>query len=507
MQDQNKIIYSEGKNIIDTFIKVVKDKANFVIAKDDSEENIIIPSNIREYVNTVTFIYRESTLDSFKEYLMSEINSNLSKENIQFFNELNNTTNKILNKKIINWLSIIYKNKLNNSSDDLLSLTQATNYNNVSYGDLLSIIRFLDKTRVFSEKETPYFLTYLSNYYSIRLSESLKNNLLVNDNLEFQYLINGHLTNEHIKYLPSERKGKSRDYFEVYKSPKKIYELISNLNINGNKDELYFWLSCFFDHLGDNTNYVISDDEINKRTINRPGSPFESVTFNTISFLYNTLHPKNIIDTYIPSAISDKVKESGLYIEMEEWKNSLKPNNDYFQIFNIAFFNKFINLMYKRAKTKDSLIHFDTYLYEYIVNGITEIMYDLNKDYNFDFGKLLNHPLLKYWSDETNKEKVNLVLRKVFEIPEKSLEKKKHLINKDTYSLVKKYKSNIINRSSTKTVITNLITRLEEIPNTPSNYIDLIRDLRIKMDDSSGDSNEIKKELLSLIDNSIINNG
>ncbi|QRM90780.1 hypothetical protein FG167_16545 [Lacinutrix sp. WUR7] len=507
MKTNNKTIYSEDKNIVDTFIKVVKDKANFVIIKDDSEENIIIPANIREYINTVTFIYRESSLDSFKEYLMSEINSNLSKENVQFFNELNNTSNKVLNRKIINGLGVIYKDKLESSIDNLYSLTQATNSNNVSYGDLLSIIRFLEKTRFFSEKETPFFLTYLSNYYSIRISEALKNNLLNYNNSDFYYLINDQLTNRSIKYLPSERKGKPRDYFEIHKSPKKIFELISSLDIDGNNEELYFWLSSFFDRLGDNMNYVTSDDEIKSRTINRPGNPFESVTFNAISFLYNTLSPKNILQTYIPNTISDKVKKTDLYIEMEEWKNSLQPDNDYFQIFNIALFNKFINLMYKRAGTKDSLIHFDTYLYEYIVRGIPELIDDLNKDYNFDFGKLLNHPLLQYWSNETNKEKVSLVLRKVFEIPEKSLEKKKYPINKDAYSLVKKYKSNIINRINTKTVITNLITRLEEIPNTSPNYIDLIRDLRIKMDDSSRDSNDVKNELLNLIDNSIINNG
>ena len=164
MKIENKTIYSDDKNIVDTFIKVVKDKANFVIIKDDSEENIIIPANIREYINTVTFIYRESSLDSFKEYLMSEINSNLSKSNIQFFNELNNTSNKIINKKIINGLGIMFENKLSKSLDNLLPLTRATNYNNVSYGDVLSVIRFLEKTRIFTEKEAPYFLTYLSNY-------------------------------------------------------------------------------------------------------------------------------------------------------------------------------------------------------------------------------------------------------------------------------------------------------------------------------------------------------
>ena len=85
MELDKKIIYSKNKNIVDTFIKVVKDKADFIIIKNDSEENIIIPSNIREYINAVTFIFRESTLDSYKEFLIGEINSNLSKKTLSFF--------------------------------------------------------------------------------------------------------------------------------------------------------------------------------------------------------------------------------------------------------------------------------------------------------------------------------------------------------------------------------------------------------------------------------------
>ena len=504
MELDKKIIYSKNKNIVDTFIKVVKDKADFIIIKNDSEENIIIPSNIREYINAVTFIFRESTLDSYKEFLIGEINSNLSKKNIKFFQELNNTSNKILNKKIVNWFNVIFSKELSFASPHLQTITKSTNYSHVSYGDVLSVIRFVHKTRVFSEKETLYFLTYLSNYYSIRLSESLK----INSTLDkFDDLINGQLTNVSIKYLPFENNSKPRDYFKIYKSPQEIYELVSNLPIDCDKEELYYWLTFFFDRLGDDKDYSTLDDEIKKRTINRSGGTFHSVTLNAISFIYNSLSPDHVIETYIPTVLTDNVKSSKLYLDIKEWNENLLLNNDYFQIFNIAFFNKFINAMYKRAVTKDSLVYFDAYLYEYIINGVPALIEDLNKDYNFNFEKLLKNPLLVFWKDEKNTNNVNLVLREIFKVPAKQIETKKHLINKEALRVVKDYKSNINNSKNVKTVTTNLIKRLEKNPNVPQNYIESIRDLRIKMNDKSIDINETKSELLRLIDNSTVKNG
>lgn len=504
---ENKTIYSQEKSIIDTFIKVIKDKANFTITKDDSEENIIIPSNIREYVNTITFIYREGTLDSFEKYLMDEINNNLSRENIQFFNDLNNTSNKILNKKIINRLGLNYEFELQEKSfesHELYELTSATNQNNVSYGDILSIIRFLEKINTFSQKEDTYFLTYLSNYYSIRISKSLKNSLLRKDNTEFNYLINGQLTNGHIKYFPSERGGKPRDYFKINKSPKEIYELILNSKFDINKEELYLWLSFFFDRLGDDTDYVTSDDEIKKRTVNRPGSPFESVTFNAISFLHNTLTPENTIETYIPNSIVDKIKGSKLYLEIIDWNNSLNGDDDYFQLLNIALFNKFINSMYNRAKTKDSLIHFDAYLYEYIIEGIPELINELNKDYNFDFGKLLEHPILKYWKNNLNTEPLNLILRELFETPKEIRKEEKYDI-KEIFSILRSYSPRIRFGSDKKRIVTNLIRRLEK-RNSPKNILTPLRNMRSKMNNPSLNSSETTAKILDLIDN-LINNG
>lgn len=505
MKTENKTVYSDDKNIVDTFIKVVKDKANFTITKDDSEENIIIPSNIREYVNTITFIYREGTLDSFKKYLMDEINNNLSQENIQFFNDLNNTSNKILNKKIINFLGVNYEYELEEDLTELYSLTLATNQSNVSYGDVLSIIRSLDKTKGFSKNETPYFLTYLFNYYSIRLSESLKSiPLLKKDYSEFNYLINGQLTNEYIKYLPSERNEKPRDYFKINKSPKEIYELILNSQIDTDKEELYLWLSFFFNRLGDDTDYVTSDDEIKKRTVNRPGSPFESVTFNAISFLHNILSPENTIEAYIPNFIVNKIEETQLYKKIINWNDLLNKDDDYFQIFNIALFNKFINAMYSRAKTKDSLIHIDAYLYEYIIEGIPELINELNKDYNYDFGKLLEHPILKYWKDNLNTEPINLVLRKLFETPKEIKKEEKHDI-KEIISILRTYSSRIRYGSDKKRIVTNLIRRLEK-RNSPKNLLIPIRNMRSKMNDPSLNLTETTTKILDLIDN-LINNG
>ncbi|WP_299122065.1 hypothetical protein [uncultured Tenacibaculum sp.] len=499
MQDQNKIIYSKEKSIIDTFIKVVKDKANFTITKDDSEENIIIPSNIREYVNTITYIFRESTLDSFKEYLMSEINSNLSKENVQFFNELNNTPNKILNRKIINWLGVIYNHKLESRLNNLFSLTQATNYNNVSYGDILSIIRYIEKTRLFSEKETPYFLTYLSNFYSIRLSETLNNNLLNYYESDFYFLVNGQLTNEQIKYFPYENNSKPRDYFKIYKSPQEIYELISNLNIQENKEELYLWLTFFFDRLGDDKDYTIIDDEIKKRTINRPGSTFKSVTFNAISFLYNILFLKNTIRTYVPNTITNKVSDSILYIEMEEWKNSLQTDNDYFQIFNIALFNKLINAIYKRAITKDSLSHFSTYLYEYIFNGIPEVINELNEEYQFNFEKLFENPFFKYWSE--NKLVLNQILDLLFEdsTKEKFKSKNNYIIDNTNLKMINRF----IYRSLpylNKTRLTILLNKLQK-SNNPPNQAFFDEAWRIKNQITNNNIQEKKAEIQNLLNN------
>lgn len=452
-------IYSEGLSIDKSIIKLIYNKSSHIITWNDFEDNIIIPKTLRELANTITFLYRENGLSSFKKYLLKSIEDDLSQNEIIFFNDLENTSNKTLNQFIVNWLgenepNIITESRLYNErrreyemrreyelrreldmrkeyeakrntnnrgrdfqESELINITSATKYYNVSFGDILFLLKELESKRVITNKPKHNLYTYIKIYYSLRISEAVSNKSPLND------FINLNLTNTYQKYFPAEKSGYDRHEFIIKHSPKSLQELISgneilndllkDSDING-FDDLYLWLSSFFTLIGNQINqYRQDEDNQSKRTIEKVGSPYNSVTFNSLSFLYNVLSPDNTIERFFNDKTT--VKESKLYKNIIDWKTGLCENDDYYNIFNLQLFDEFITEIHKFSISKDSFNTFGDRMYTYIVKGIEKVTDLLIEKYPHIELKIINtNPIIKYWTN--NREVIDELLSQIFEL-------------------------------------------------------------------------------------------
>jgi len=481
----SKDSYLKKKKLEDIFIELIYKNTKLIITKSEGIKNLFIPNTIRDFTNTVSYIYRGDSLLTIKKYLFKEISNNLKGDLYNLFFQLDKTPDKLLNQYIVNSIGAININKVNHSlypnrqfskskSNDILSvdsihrIVRSSIHYNVSFGDILSVFKSLDDHILITENELLYFNYYLKLYYSIRIEESKTNTE------NFSSLINGTLTNSTISFLPSEKGGLDRDEFKIDHKPIELLELIEKLN-NSDKNsvELYYWLSFFFTTLGTpNTNFRQQPERLYNSSIqNKVGTPHKSVNFNSIAFIYNILEPEITFDRFSDNSI---LKEDlKLFNDLKEW-NTQNLKDGYLDIFNISLFNEFLYELNAYESDKDSFSSYSDRMHTYIIKGFTEIINKFKVKYSFiNIENLLNNPFIKYW--EENLDEVN-ILFSIIRTEYSSEEKLKEL-----NSLLKKYLKRIPDATPNRrpSVFGNLLNKISDLKIKPnSNYNELIKELK-----------------------------
>ena len=291
-------------------------------------------------------------------------------------------------------------------------ITESSSYANVSYADVMLLIRSLEEYRLFSDKDLFKLYSYIKLYYSLRISLSDKTELL--------QLVNGEMTNSDLKFLRSEQGAKDRHEFKIEFKPVDLFKLIedrkslfnfkeniqptkeeTNVKYTTSKEELYFWLTCFFTHLGTPSSRYRNESEVQHKTIAKKiGSPYLTVTFNALAFLHNTLSTKLVLKRFFPN--DNLVKQTPLFGEIEAWNEELKEGSNYYNIFNFQLFDEFLIELYNKAMDKnlDSNGSFGTDLHNFIVNGLAEVIDVFNVKYPYlDLNPILDNPIIKYWNN------------------------------------------------------------------------------------------------------------
>jgi transcription initiation factor TFIIIB Brf1 subunit/transcription initiation factor TFIIB len=510
-EDVDKDVY-KGKSIEKTILELIYRKTKHIVTSNDFE-NIIIPSTLRNIANVATFIYREKNIEAYKRVLFKGINSDLKTDYINFFKEIENTPNKSLNQYIVNWIGSENNKRLENNESKrgfkrllyptvknfknreesvlyrhVYLITEASNNANVSYADVMLLVRRLEENGLFSDKDLFKLYSYIKLYYSLRISLSDKTELL--------QLVNGEMTNSELKFLRSEQGASDRHEFKIEYKPVDLFKLIedrkSSFNFKENiqptkeeireetkeiyttsKDELYFWLTFFFTHLGTPNSKYRNESEIQHKTIAKKiGSPYLTVTFNSLAFLHNTLSAKLVLKRFFPD--DNLVKQTPLFAEIEAWNEELKEDSNYYNIFNFQLFDEFLIELYKKSidKNLDSNGSFGTDLHNFIVNGLSEVIDVFKVKYPYlDLTPILDNPIIKYWNK--NIDSVTALLDLIRNVKNQDETKEALKLAK---SYINKIKRAQVHSTSLKTLInklkkkdfknkTHIINNLEKVYN------------------------------------------
>ncbi|PKG51035.1 hypothetical protein [Olleya sp. 1-3] len=466
----------KDKSIEKTILELIYRKTKHIVTYNDFNQNVIIPCTIRNIANAVTFIYREENIDAYKRLLFKGISNDLDIDNINFFKELENTPNKTLNQYIVNWIGsvnnkILEINRVNrnftrllypvdyrdslkranidvpNSYRNINLITEASSHSNVSYGDVMQLIRSLESYRLFSDKDLYKLYSYLKLYYSIRISLSNRTELI--------QLINGGMTNPGFKFLPAELKASPRDEFKIEYKPIDLLGLIkSNKTFENNSIELYYWLSFFFTHLGTPNPRFRDDTEVQHETsINKIGNPHKTVTFNSLAFIHNSLSPRKVVKRFFSE--QNIVMKTQLFNDLEIWNNNLTTNSDYYNIFNFQLFDEFLSELYRIASEKNLNGNFGDDLYNFIINGIEEVVKVFKIKYPYlNLNSLLDNPIIKYWNK--NLESITSLLDFIRNIKNEDENRKVAIL------LAKSYQSNIEKAKNKSRTIKILVNKLKE---------------------------------------------
>jgi hypothetical protein len=346
-------------------------------------------------------------------------------------------------------------------------ITESSSYANVSYADVMLLIRSLEEYRLFSDKDLFKLYSYIKLYYSLRISLSNKTELL--------QLVNGEMTNSYLKFLRSEQGASGRHEFKIEYKPVDLFKLISDrkslFNFKENiqptkeetkeiyttsKEELYFWLTFFFTHLGTPNSRYRNESEIQYKTIAKKiGSPYLTVTFNSLAFLHNTLSTKLVLKRFFPD--NHLVKQTPLFAEIEAWHEELKEDSNYYNIFNFQLFDEFLTELYNKAMDKnlDSNGSFGTDLHNFIVNGLSEVIDVFKVKYPYlDLTPILDNPIIKYWNK--NLDSVTALLDLIRNIKNQDETKEAVKLAKSYISKIKRAKTH---STSLKTLINKLIKK------------------------------------------------
>lgn len=533
------ICFNKSREIQNAFREVILKKNLHFSSKTKGEINLLVPNNIRNLSNSISFLLKDATKDGFKKFLLKEIKDNLPNEFFRFFESLESLPNHLINQYIVNWIGeltstgyrlksiertiaddkskslIIRGNRRiedgNLRSSGLNSILEASVYYNVSYGDVNYIIHELEKNSTLSDVTSKLFVVYLKNYYSYRILLPEKNKL---QNLEV--FLNGRQTLVQefpfngIDFFPAEKSssGKRREEYKINYKPvdlrNYLFENTNKLEIE--QLEIYYWLTFFFTYIGttENSRFRKESSDVIKNTISKLGNPYQSVTFNSIAFLNNILYPNLVLKRFFNESEMEKVKTTCFFENLNQWvkdvQDSKQSLDNYFLIFNLDFFNEFLNELY--VLTSESKVPFDTFgerLYTYIPVNFNLIVESLNKKYDYfdiDFSFIITNPFIKFWIE--NNSEISTVLTKIH-----GLTNSNEISSEILVKYIKSKTSSLQRAKNTSTALKRYINELqkEKLINSSNKVIfDKIFEYYIQLRKSKNDLS-IKDNLIDYIKN------
>ncbi|MBN1058783.1 hypothetical protein FDA09_09185 [Clostridium botulinum] len=417
-------------NLENVVLGITYQKTGLIFVKNNDGTHYLIPDNLRELHNYISFIYKlpEDAKDSglgiekFEKYFMeSWINNNLPLNYKEFINEFYNVSTNLKNKYIVTNIgnvieSIIEindtkliksikeqeqdKNKgkrLNFSEkhNELINIIQRENKSeNISFGDVLLVLNTYND--YYDDSNIRKLIFAIKTMYSI----NFRKNIFINENIQHvRILLGGKIFNQHeIKFLLSNRDYVKLSYNKLEIDSVNINEYIMKIKhyLNGktyrlpvNEFNIVEYLNLF----------ILNFNEIDERAYRSDDNIYYDVNprfqedgkvgtlkyayFNILAFVFNLIDTDEYLRKIFKELTDnekcfDELIKKSIFknIEYEEW---LKNYKVIVPIYSLELLERIFKNVESKIKNKlKNNINNDWFKYiKVFMNSVEEAMEDL----------------------------------------------------------------------------------------------------------------------------------
>lgn len=377
----NDIIFNnEEENIEKVIFELLFNNHNLLITKSKYRFNSIIPKTLRELQEFFNIIVEKDQLENLKKYLLSTV----KKESIypEIFEEIDRRNGHNLNLYIILKIrSLMRVGRENLYATSIISditifreLSESTNPDNISIGDVYSYIKNFEALIPFDDPKNNQFIDFIKIYYTIRNLDKAK--------FSDTNLIGG-IYNGALRLFRSDGR-KRRDWVEFNYSIKEINDGLKSLQDR-------FVLSLFIQITGKNYKQYRKDSS---SPFFKPDFQFENGVFSPLAFISNSVFGELNLRTLN----QEKTEEIVVLSEINDWAVENKLIE---QFNNVMFLDEFltrINNYIVEYKSKLPNSYFEIISF-YIVNAGISAIQEIIHNYEFLDDSLLttyiSHPIIK----------------------------------------------------------------------------------------------------------------
>ncbi|MBN1967928.1 MAG: hypothetical protein JW870_01025 [Candidatus Delongbacteria bacterium] len=449
--NDNNISKYSNNNIQKTIFNLIYDKTGMIFIENESNNHLIIPKNLRDYISLINILYnlsggKKDNFLRFKNYFINKwLRDNLLYEHYKIIDEFSETSYKERNKFIVNKVDYYcakgsdkeYKNK-ESKIDEYKDICNIFNNNaNVSFGDVLYVLNYSLLSNFSTEFKS--FIFAIKTLYSFTFYEMLfiKELYKLDDkDNELQDLLGGSIYNSYsINFLRiNEKTDYSNFAFDfsktsMFDSISKVHEIFENNGDDNAKSELIklnqkckmqLWFPFFIS--------IYNDKNILRRTsrkkrhdlylgFNRK-SMKKVVTFDLFGFCSEIYYPERVLKRFF--SVDDNhfkiLKEIFMFDDFLEkikiWRSEYKT---FLPIYSVELFEKIISTCEFKSSNYDIENIFN--LFNLLVE-VTKKILEKNTFIEDDkiYKSILNFPLISFdKNDSINRTLQSEIMKSVFD--------------------------------------------------------------------------------------------
>ncbi|MCX2454305.1 hypothetical protein OQX61_23745 [Pedobacter sp. PLR] len=445
-RNNESIFNNEEEDIQTVILDLLYTNHKLFISKSKYRFNSLMPKTLRELQEFFNIIVEHDKLEQLKRYLLSTI----KKENIypDIFDEIDSRNNYNLNLyvvlklkyliKLIGQPQISFTSSLFIDETIIKEISEGTNPDNVSIGDVHAFLRHFEALIPFDDDKNNKFIDFIKIYYSIRSQEKAtasNNNLL------------GGIYSGVYRLFRVDGGKKKRDWVEFNYTLKDINDELKT-------PQEKFILSLFIHITGKNKSYRRASSS----PFFKPDFQFENGIFSPIAFLANSTFGALNLNT-LNQTHNDEIEILPL---LEAWSDDNKLIQ---QLNNVMFLHEFfrrINIYIVDYKSKLPTEYFDTISF-YLINGGIAALNEMIEDYGF-LGKdllteYISHPLIQSFAKYNHDNNIFVLDESLFDF-----DNIESFITADLISVINKlYEKNSADRVDSLNKRKEIFEKLEKL--------------------------------------------
>lgn len=422
------------ENLVDIVKLFLNKRLDLFLLNYNFKQNFLIPTTLRETIellNTANYLKfnKVDQLLIFEKYLIEKIINNLRSDYVDFFMSFTDINKNLIKIGIFKKLYELLENE---DKEIFKELYVINNPNNISLGDVLSIIeKYNEKTSVL-DKDRLIFIDYLLAYFSIEC-------LIIEQDLSTKFIYNGI-----IQKFRKENNKYRRDFFEFNYGLNQLFDK--------NRNENTIFLHCFINSYGK------TDNTINKQKTSNLFFKLDS------GFSHGTFTPFAIFTNfkYLKSNLSDRIFNG----VSQGFKDDILKYDDIFidyvlndPLFAYEFVNTISEYSYEyKDKIEDEFLGAYEFIYYGGKKALNKLVSINDNNRNQLIKSFEDFPIFNIWKGEI--ENKNSEIRKQY-LKIYNSSKSEIYLTKQMLSDMNYYISELSSKSFTKAKITNFQKKIK----------------------------------------------